>query len=69
VDWVPTKRYCYNCGRLLHSFRMGDNTAKFACTCGVRIYSTIKARRKEEVQVYLPHGSFIVDFRMDASNY
>lgn len=66
---VPTKRYCYNCGKLLHSTRAEDNAAKFSCSCGVQIYSKIKARRKEEVFVYLPYGSSIVDFRAEASSY
>jgi len=54
---------------LLHSTRAEDNTAKFSCSCGVQIYSKIKARRKEEVFVYLPYGSSIVDFRAEARSY
>ncbi|MBO5568170.1 MAG: hypothetical protein J6A79_04460 [Clostridia bacterium] len=66
MDCVPTMRYCYNCGKLLHSVRSADNTAKFACTCGVKIFSKIKSRRKEEVMVWLPYDSFIADARITA---
>lgn len=68
MDCVPTMRYCYNCGKLLHSTRSEDNTAKFACTCGVKIFSKIKSRRKEEVMVWLPYDSFIADSRINAKN-
>ena len=66
---ITTRRYCYNCGKLLHSTRSADNTAKFTCSCGVKIFSRIKSRRKEEVLVSLPQGSFIADVRTEVSSF
>ena len=68
MDYIPTMRYCYNCGRLLHSVRREDHTARFTCSaCGVKIFSKIKSRRKEEVLVYLPEDEYIVDSGMGAA--
>lgn len=69
MDYIPTMRYCYNCGKLLHSVRFEDRSARFVCPCGVKLVSKIKTRRKEEVVVFLPEGEYIADARVGASNF
>jgi len=55
-EYAPINRYCYNCNNLLRGRRDANGSARLKCPrCGIVIYSTLKSRRQEVLNIYAPY--------------
>ena len=56
-EWVPTKRFCSNCGKKITGYRNKDGILKVQCPyCKVTYVSLKKSRRREIVEIIAPSG-------------
>ncbi len=58
--WVPSKRYCQNCGEKIIGFRDNKGGLKLTCPYCFTFYNCKKiSRRKEKVEVVAPKNQTI----------
>lgn len=54
--YTRIERYCCNCKTRLYGKREADGSARLKCpTCGVVIFSRLKSRRQEVLNIYAPY--------------
>lgn len=54
--YTQIERYCCNCRTKLFGKRTPDGSARLKCPrCGIVIYSTLKSRRQEVLNIYAPY--------------